>query len=252
MFVCLCVIPVDCVASASDPLPPYTKNDACSGGWPWRALEYVAGTAAGRGIRGSAMSPGLMNEANYPFEIRGDPLTGKAVVRGSGQCNFIPSLGSQFYWAPNSGRAPSAASPLRFGKGRLSECQTANLMHAGYGPMAVSMYSNVALLAINSTSGVFRDLGICPLHKAPNHVVVLLGWGQASGGTNYWLIQNSWGFNWFQQGRGLFLRNPSGNIIPGASGYPHGNATCSLFSMAYWMPPSISTQSTVVDSCRVA
>jgi len=53
---------------------------------------------------------------------------------------------------------------------------------------------------VSYRGGVVKDDSI--LHKMPNHVVSIVGWGKEDGddGTEYWIVRNSWGQFWGELG----------------------------------------------------
>ena len=50
----------------------------------------------------------------------------------------------------------------------------------------------------NFNLGVFNDAS-CSKATAPNHAVVVVGYGTQSG-QNFWLVRNSWGTGWGESG----------------------------------------------------
>ena len=45
------------------------------------------------------------------------------------------------------------------------------------------------------------------------HAIAIIGWGVESDGTKYWIIRNSWGPEWGQNGYGKILRGENRAII---------------------------------------
>ena len=60
------------------------------------------------------------------------------------------------------------------------------------------------LFGWNSSSGIFDD-DSCK-NGTINHGVVLVGYGRAND-TDYWIVRNSWGTAWGQNGHILMKRN---------------------------------------------
>ncbi len=62
------------------------------------------------------------------------------------------------------------------------------------GPIACAMDSTDQLHAY--TGGIFSQKVLAPI---PNHIVSVVGWG-VENGTEYWIVRNSWGTYWGEQG----------------------------------------------------
>jgi cathepsin X len=58
----------------------------------------------------------------------------------------------------------------------------------------------------NYTGGVF-DFDGPERFKIPNHVISVVGWGDDTDGTPYWIIRNSWGSYWGEMGYFRLKRN---------------------------------------------
>jgi C1A family cysteine protease len=86
------------------------------------------------------------------------------------------------------------------------DCMKANL---ALKPIACSVYVNDAFHAYSG--GIFNDT-TCPedLH---NHATNLVGWGvDANSGVEYWIMRNSWGTDWGEQGYMYVQINQTGGI----------------------------------------
>jgi len=64
-----------------------------------------------------------------------------------------------------------------------------------YGPVCTSVYADTAMQAY--TGGVFNA---CKDKKYINHAVVLVGWDDSQGTNGVWIMRNSWGPEWGEEG----------------------------------------------------
>jgi len=104
---------------------------------------------------------------------------------------------------------------------RLPENSYEPLLRAVYerGPVAIS----VAASPWNwYFSGVFDS---CSKDAVIDHAVTLVGFGE-EGGANYWLVQNSWGKDWGEQGRIRLLRQDDENNYCGTDRQPEVGTGC--------------------------
>jgi len=120
-------------------------------------------------------------------------------------------------------RAPPQAPGLNFGmKGwqKLPSNKAKPLMYAvhNYGPVAVALAANDIM---------FYDHGIfngCD-DWVVNHAVTLVGYG-VEDGKKYWLIQNSWGKYWGENGRIRILRSDDEDSQCGMDEDPQAGIAC--------------------------
>jgi len=82
-----------------------------------------------------------------------------------------------------------------------------------YGPISVCLD---ATKFDNYNSGIMNGSG-CQA-GAPDHAVAIVGWG-VSGSTKYWIIKNSWGKSWGEDG---YVRIVRGSNACGVEDYPVG------------------------------
>ena len=86
------------------------------------------------------------------------------------------------------------------------------------GPIAASI--RVTESFIGYSSGIFLD-GKCFYKKAPNHAVLVVGYGSDPDGTDFWVIRNSWGSNWGENGFMRLARNSGLNCgVSNSTFYP--------------------------------
>lgn len=71
-------------------------------------------------------------------------------------------------------------------------------------------------------SGIFDD---CPKDAVVNHAVLAKGYGEASG-KKYWMIQNSWGTRWGEDGTMRLLRHDDEDSYCGTDRHPEEGFAC--------------------------
>ena len=76
---------------------------------------------------------------------------------------------------------------------------------ASIGPTAVSI--KVTENFFFYQKGVFYDPACNDGRRATNHAVLLVGYGTDENGGDFWIIKNSWGPRWGQQGFARMARN---------------------------------------------
>lgn len=77
------------------------------------------------------------------------------------------------------------------------------------GPLLVSMQVPNALTTY--TGGVFRPTAAEMAHLLGGHAVTLVGWGSSASEGDFWVIRNSWGTQWGENG---YFRVPQGYANP--------------------------------------
>ena len=139
-------------------------DDGCGGGWPDDALAY-------------AEEQGVAAEADYAYH-----------ANQTGFCRLT-------YPGPDD-RAPVAARADVFYEVRANGSD-ALLKDAlwEYGPLSVAI--DASPMFMQYTGGVLNDTE-CQT-DSPNHAVLLVGYGGANESA-YWIIKNSWGAAWGEDG----------------------------------------------------
>lgn len=117
---------------------------------------------------------GLESEADYPYEGR------------DGDCRYNPSL-----------RAANCSEYLYVEKGNEDALKEAV---ATVGPISVGIDADDILFY---TSGIFSDMSCS---GRIDHAVLVVGYG-TDGGKDYWLVKNSWGTEWGEDGYIRIARN---------------------------------------------
>ncbi|OCT89486.1 hypothetical protein XELAEV_18018107mg [Xenopus laevis] len=147
------------------------KNEGCCGGFPIHALDYVA-------------HHGVMRNKDYEYAAKRDTCEYKSD-------KAIHMNVSKFYILPgeeNMATSVAMEGPITVG----IECHL-------FKKYTFSLY----------TSGIFE--GDCP--ESPNHAVIIVGYGTENAGdedkegTDYWIIKNSYGKEWGENGYIKMKRN---------------------------------------------
>eukprot|EP00727_Mastigamoeba_balamuthi_P009603 m51a1_g5265 putative cysteine proteinase rd19a (341) ;mRNA; r:121031-122363 len=134
---------------------------SCNGGYPATALNYLTKYSKNGG--------GAMRESDYPYTAR------------DGQCRYSASravgkISSFFSVAFNEAKGGVDASLIKYGP--LAICLDASTLDSYQG-------------------GIVPDSNGC--RQGVNHAVLLTGWGTQNG-QKYWIVKNSWGTGWGEQG----------------------------------------------------
>lgn len=142
-------------------------NNGCSGGLMDAALRYVR-------------DHGIMSSADYPYRAK------------DGQCRF---------------RRDKAVTRSR-GSARIPAGNESMLRMAValFGPIPVAI--DASQRSFHSyKSGVYDERGCKSSPRALNHAVLLVGYGSDKAAGDYWLIKNSWGRSWGDNGYMKLARN---------------------------------------------
>jgi C1A family cysteine protease len=172
---------VDCSLNCSnvDPYGPIC-NQGCSGGWPWAALTDV--------IRWQ----GLPTEDDYPYTA----TDGTCVLKGKKV--FAPPKSYNCLSGPDQKGGPAdekVAMPTALAAGPLSIALNADMFQS---------YSSGIINPSDPSTCVNNQL---------DHAVLLVGMDTDSS-VPYWLIKNSWGTSWGEQG---YVRMFRGNGLCGVN-----------------------------------
>eukprot|EP01013_Petalomonas_cantuscygni_P030453 TRINITY_DN56417_c0_g1_i1.p1 TRINITY_DN56417_c0_g1~~TRINITY_DN56417_c0_g1_i1.p1 ORF type:complete len:360 (-),score=75.48 TRINITY_DN56417_c0_g1_i1:187-1266(-) len=156
---------VDCSHGCANE-PPYGKvcNSGCNGGWPWAAFMDT--------IR----MGGVDTEADYPY-------------RGvQGACGFNRSKTAAHISNYTCVSGPATAQP---------EAMMRTLMARG--PLSIAMNAEWWQFYFGGLSDPME----CDA-KSLDHAIQLVGWGEQKGWTGeteyYWIVRNSWGADWGEDG----------------------------------------------------
>jgi len=159
------------------------KNHGCNGGLPSQAFEYIR------------YNKGLDTESSYPY-------------RGyDSSCKFKPaSIGATVTDVVN-----------------ITALAENDLVDAVANKGPVSICFDVVSDFMHYTSGVYSSKRCGTGQKDVNHAVLAVGYNQTTSGTPYWIVKNSWGKRWGNEGYFWIAR---------------GNNACGAQCAAYPVVPS--------------
>merc|ERR1712168_1122706 len=132
------------------------NNHGCNGGLPSQAFEYIR------------YAPGIMAEADYPYTAKDGTCqfdASKAVV------NVIQSVNLT----------------------ALDEDEMANAL-VGYQPISIAF--EVVDDFMHYKDGVYTSTKCKNGPQDVNHAVLATGYGTDKNGMDYWIVKNSWGYDW--------------------------------------------------------
>merc|ERR1711998_9798 len=157
-------------------------QQGCDGGFPFLASKYVADF-------------GIASEVCYPYEERGFSAP-----------THYPGCGLPRHTAanPKACKYRVKVSKYDYIGGCYGCCSEKAMMQEIYenGPIVSAFKVNPRLL--HYAEGVFLEIGegvpTVNRWEETDHAVVVVGWGETVSGKKYWIVKNSWGAEWGNDG----------------------------------------------------
>ncbi|KAL0490172.1 cathepsin X [Acrasis kona] len=159
---------------------------SCHGGWDTAVYEYAKNT-------------GIPDETcnNYQaIDQECSPMTACYTCNPGGECLPVKEYRK---WRVSQYGGASGAHQIK------SEIFTR-------GPVSCTIHADEKLEEY--TGGIFKEKVASPM---PNHIVSLVGWG-VENGVEYWIMRNSWGEPWGEEGFARLITNKAA----GGEGYNLG------------------------------
>lgn len=149
----------------------FSSSDGCEGGMPFLTYEYL--------IR---LAPhGVTCGSSYPYEM--------TTSFADTACKSISSSAAAVYWQPN-------VSEYRVVK---QQSESALLRAVATGPVSASLDATGD--GFRHYSGGIYDANDCLSDgNEVNHAVVVVGYGETESGEQYWVLRNTWGTMWGENG----------------------------------------------------
>jgi len=164
-------------------------NDGCEGGWPSRAFTYIR------------KNNGVDTEKSYPYEMKNYHSGG--AVRHS--CRYR--------------RADRGATVTGYTDVRSKDENALKSAVATVGPISVAIDASQSSFQFYRR-GVYDERRCKSGSYELNHAVLAVGYGK-KGGQDYWLVKNSWGRSWGDDGYIKMARNKRNQCgIATAAAYP--------------------------------
>jgi cathepsin F len=156
---------VDCSHGCSNE-PPYGDvcNQGCDGGWPWNAFSDVV------------TWKGLQTEAAYPYTA----YTGTCHQK----LNTLQGVITNYTCITQS-------------HGNIANEDQMAAYLVLHGPLSIAMD---ATILETYTSGIITPYaGQCSQVQL-DHAIVIVGYGTGANNQSYWIVRNSWGEDWGEEG----------------------------------------------------
>jgi len=182
------------------PNPRHCGGDGgCKGATAELAMDWV-------------LKNGLTDSSQIPYTAHDGACT-----MGSPTADMKAVL-TQFSSAPAAGEGGAAFGMTGWSTLPKNEYEPLVRALAESGPVAVSVAADTWF---NYESGVFNG---CGKDAVIDHAVVALGYGEENG-KKFWVIQNSWGQDWGEQGRIRLERHDDGSYC-GTNNDPQKGVAC--------------------------
>ena len=169
-----------------------TDSGNCEGGWYHEAWNYLMCD----GTPDYCNASGAVMEDDYPYQAAEVPCG----------CPFMHP-----YCLMNWEDVPNSVVPI---KQAIME----------YGPLSVALCVNDAFHGYDG--GVFNDCSGTEI----NHAVVLVGWDDSMGSEGVWIMRNSWGTGWGDNGY-MYIEYGCSCIGYAAAYIDYGSTDCNLNSI---------------------
>lgn len=158
----------------------FSSSEGCAGGMPFLTYEYL-----------SRMSPhGVACESTYPYEMYTASTSASDEYDADlSTCKTITSDEVAVSWTSN-------VSDYRVVK---PNSENALLRALLTGPISANMDASGS--GFRHYSGGIYDASDCLSDgKEVNHAVVIVGFGETDAGDKYWVVRNTWGTMWGENG----------------------------------------------------
>lgn len=190
------------------------KNNECNGGNYYYSFYHVATNANA-----------LATSEDYPYSDTGKALTAEELAQGSQrekpECRSTSTTG-----------VVRSSGVVYF----VERSEQALMEAVAQAPVAVAI-SGYAKSFRFYNGGVY-DSTDCGVNV--DHAVLLVGYGTTPEGQDYWLVKNSWGTSWGDNGYGKLARND-----PNINRVSKGLGTCGIL----FQPNFVSAAFCTVDDC---
>jgi len=152
---------VDCSHACCTVSNQQVCNSGCGGGWMWNAMFDVINWG------------GLESETSYPY------TGGDGACQMTNTSKFAGSMKNYTCLSNPDAADEEKMAEVLIQKGPLSIAMNADLLMS---------YSSGIIQPGNSCSGTYL-----------NHALLIVGFGEDNG-TKYWIVKNSWGESWGEEG----------------------------------------------------